>query len=745
MVITMLPMSAFAAATPRVNVVTITDTNADNADVKVVLELDRNTALNAGTLAFEVVNAEFKGATNAGTAVDGWYQAPSVTPTATNNVNVGADKFTVTATPAATAPTTTMDKIATKDTFQVATGDVVAVPNDNLLVTLTLPLSFKNSVNGDVVLRVTDIDNKVGIGTWEKTIAVVNQQSQSLSVVARNPEATVSYDGGEVSRFDIRNFKDTTNNPDLLISLDKDDYYAFDKTATKVLMDGKLLEVNTDYKWDDAGYQIRIPNAKLTGSVVTVIPTLAKMGRQAQSGTVVVDVETVSAGVATTHADFKVFSADRATIGKVVDFGVTMTIVEKNKKEIPSLWGGEVATVVVTLKGPKGSFSNRGIEFSTSGASVIEGSPKQIKAVPSSTLSFSGVKVSGGLVGEAIYKDGKFVLDGVDEKTTEVSFEMRVRVAHNKDGVATLTAAQRGWETTGDLAKVTPKFAIATEVTGTAKGQVTEAAKVVLTEAKEGLLRKGEYVVLWFDTTRDYVEFESVPKFEATNGMTFTDVDLIGAGFFDYTGYASSDDFVAAYTKYKKLPQNSGKYIGVIAKIAKPSVGGAAEITVSGLKVRVDGSTVDGTYKVHAGLNGYEVRKADYAKVSKEYGLESVKTVFTIGQTAYKVNEVEKTAAAAPYIKNGRTMLPVRALAESLGLNVQWNQGTKTATFTDATKVAAVVVGAETMYVNGTPIKLNAKAEIVNGTIFIELRSLATAFGVQIDWDAAAKTATVSK
>ena len=90
-------------------------------------------------------------------------------------------------------------------------------------------------------------------------------------------------------------------------------------------------------------------------------------------------------------------------------------------------------------------------------------------------------------------------------------------------------------------------------------------------------------------------------------------------------------------------------------------------------------------------------------------------------------------------------MLPIRAVAESLGLTVQWNGATKTASFTDASKVAAVTIGAKVMYVNGTPMPLSAAAELVNDTTFVELRSLATAFGVQIDWDAAAKTATVSK
>ena len=47
------------------------------------------------------------------------------------------------------------------------------------------------------------------------------------------------------------------------------------------------------------------------------------------------------------------------------------------------------------------------------------------------------------------------------------------------------------------------------------------------------------------------------------------------------------------------------------------------------------------------------------------------------------------------------------------------------------------------MYVNGTPLTLNAKAEIKNGSTFIELRSIANAFGTELQWDAATKMVTI--
>ena len=89
-------------------------------------------------------------------------------------------------------------------------------------------------------------------------------------------------------------------------------------------------------------------------------------------------------------------------------------------------------------------------------------------------------------------------------------------------------------------------------------------------------------------------------------------------------------------------------------------------------------------------------------------------------------------------------MLPVRALAGALGLTSNWNNETKTATFTDAVRVATVKLGDAEMIVNGVSYKLAVPAEVKNGATMIELRSLATVFGVNISWDNAQKTATVT-
>lgn len=684
MIITMLPMSAFAAASAVYTTLDIQADDEKEVPVGVTFKIPNGQKLTAGKLRLELDNgAKFK---------------PSQ-----QNRELTAAELQRTGT-AGTISVANAKSPTDNIIFFELSGNDETVSKDDVAIVLNIPVIFPNE--GDVNLRLIDESN-TGIGTLSpaKIAVVKGATDSSLDIKVKDSEKAVSFDGGSLSQFEIRNFKAVDKAARKLeITLD-DDSIMFDTTATKVFVDGTEKGVK-------AGDKITLSDTDLSGGkTILVLPAVGRMGRKASEGAVKVNVAVVETG-----ADNKVttIASNSAVIGKVVDYAVTMTIVEKGKKEMPSVWGGEKVMVTVTLKGPKGSIYDRPIDFTADGADVTFKANTETATKPG-TAKFEGKNDDG------VFKDAEFSLAPIARDLEEVKFDIELQTSASKDGVATLTAAQRGWEVKADAVKVTPKLSIKSEEMPVKKGEARETANIVITEAKAGLLTRQDKLQIRFNTRRSYTQFATkAVKIEATNGMKFGDPAW-------------------------KVIGDQEKFAAIEFPITKQSSGEAAVITISGVKVLVDGSSTDDVIKVYAALNGSNVANTEYIKVVKEYALESILTVFTIGQTQYTVNGQAKTAASAPYVKNGRTMLPVRALAESLGLHVQWNGQTKTATFTDSTKVAAVVIGAETMHINGTPVKLAAKAELVNGTTFIELRSLATAFGVQIDWDAAAKTATVSK
>jgi hypothetical protein len=125
-------------------------------------------------------------------------------------------------------------------------------------------------------------------------------------------------------------------------------------------------------------------------------------------------------------------------------------------------------------------------------------------------------------------------------------------------------------------------------------------------------------------------------------------------------------------------------------------------------------------------------------------GETQIKAVFTLGSTTYTLNDAPQTMDVAPYAKDGRTYLPMRYVASALGIKsdaILWKAGT--ATFISGDKVVSVSIGSKIMYINGAAVPIDAAPEIVNGRTMLPIRWIATAFGVDVSWDAASQTVTV--
>lgn len=90
---------------------------------------------------------------------------------------------------------------------------------------------------------------------------------------------------------------------------------------------------------------------------------------------------------------------------------------------------------------------------------------------------------------------------------------------------------------------------------------------------------------------------------------------------------------------------------------------------------------------------------------------------------------------AQPYIDtNGRTMIPVRFPAQAFGADVTWNQANKTATISSNAKVVKVTVGSTNYSVNGEQRKMDTVAILKDSRTFVPLRFISEALGVEVDW-----------
>jgi len=116
-------------------------------------------------------------------------------------------------------------------------------------------------------------------------------------------------------------------------------------------------------------------------------------------------------------------------------------------------------------------------------------------------------------------------------------------------------------------------------------------------------------------------------------------------------------------------------------------------------------------------------------------GAGSDVTIFVNGNLLY--------SDVAPVIIDGRTMLPLRAIFEALGALVDWNGNTRTVTAVRGDVTITLTIGQSVLYKNGQAIALDVPAMISNDRTMVPVRAVAESLGANVDWDGSARVVNI--
>ena len=97
-----------------------------------------------------------------------------------------------------------------------------------------------------------------------------------------------------------------------------------------------------------------------------------------------------------------------------------------------------------------------------------------------------------------------------------------------------------------------------------------------------------------------------------------------------------------------------------------------------------------------------------------------------------------------PQIINGRTMVPLRAIFEALGAEVNWDGATQTVTGTKDGTVVKLTIGNTSPTVNGNVVTIDQPGVVISGRTMVPLRFVGESFGVTVNWDGASSTVTIT-
>jgi len=98
----------------------------------------------------------------------------------------------------------------------------------------------------------------------------------------------------------------------------------------------------------------------------------------------------------------------------------------------------------------------------------------------------------------------------------------------------------------------------------------------------------------------------------------------------------------------------------------------------------------------------------------------------------------------APIIRDDRTLVPVRAIAETLGAEVDWNNDTREVTISDGSQTVILAIDSTTALVDGGEIGLDVAPIIIDGRTMLPIRFLAETFGLDVDWDNDTRTVIIT-
>ncbi len=145
----------------------------------------------------------------------------------------------------------------------------------------------------------------------------------------------------------------------------------------------------------------------------------------------------------------------------------------------------------------------------------------------------------------------------------------------------------------------------------------------------------------------------------------------------------------------------------------------------------------------------------------EEYYEETKQVVIklTIGSNVAYINEQYIWIDAAPVIRNDRTMLPIRTVAEALGATVEWDDETKTVSIETAGggHTFMITIGNPNVVVwnsfwafdfdeaKSKLPPLESVAFIENGRTYLPVRFVAEALGAEVSWDNSTRTVTIVK
>lgn len=175
-----------------------------------------------------------------------------------------------------------------------------------------------------------------------------------------------------------------------------------------------------------------------------------------------------------------------------------------------------------------------------------------------------------------------------------------------------------------------------------------------------------------------------------------------------------------------------------------------AKIYINGIEIKPkDDGTFFKDFPLSLGYNKFEIKAIDQAnnetKVSRVvYRLEKKEIILYIGKQNALVNGKEIKLDTSPFIKNGRTYVPLRFISESIGGSVIWDNNEKKVMITLYDISLTMWVDKLNYYINSELNQMDSPLLLLPpGRVFVPIRVVSESLGADVSWNEKERKITI--
>jgi hypothetical protein len=252
--------------------------------------------------------------------------------------------------------------------------------------------------------------------------------------------------------------------------------------------------------------------------------------------------------------------------------------------------------------------------------------------------------------------------------------------------------------------------------------------------------------------------------------ITETDKDMIQAGIIELEIEAESGitfpDKPEVTVIEGDIKLGDVRYDGVKPNMLKIEVlrtsRNASRIEIKNFTVTADGTVPDGSYMLtvkgsaltpDTGVGALEYKNFmivgnPSVEIAEPIPAESSKSIskFVIDSEVYDVNGEKRMMDAKAYLEGGRTMVPLKYVADAVGITgkaINFDKGV--ITIQSAKKVITLYDGQNTAKVDNQEMVINGKVIVKQGRTYVPVAEIARLLDIKVVWNANTKTAVFEK